>query len=102
MPALPPDIQKRVDRLNESFRAVLGEFDRQQRWRNAAGVAAFGTALCVLDACIAAEECVEPFVTQADRRVTARLREIALARDVLAPFLEHAAPASAPTAESPE
>lgn len=76
-----PAAQRRIDRLQASFRAVLEERDRAQRLDQIERLEAFGTALKLLDAAICAEDGT---FNAGDERHVARLREIATARDIFA------------------
>lgn len=91
---------ERIARLRAGFLAVLAEYERAQRVIRPDLVAAYGTVLVVLDACLAIEEGV--FATRdgrsgrvtadPDRAVMDRLREIAAARDLLGGAGRAAAP----------
>jgi hypothetical protein len=83
-----PVVQARIARLQKSFLLIYGDYDHARLSLEATGWAAFsvrmegyGTALKLLDACLAIEEGFTQ--RDGDHAVVARLREIAAARDLL-------------------
>jgi hypothetical protein len=84
--------QARIERLMEAWRVLLTLRDNAKLWNRSREIAALGTAMAIVDACIAVEE--GAFGDQPDvMLVVARLREFAAIRDIFA--AERPAPAEA-------
>jgi hypothetical protein len=88
-------LQARLDRFRASETILRVEYERAKRWRNHAAahgaelalataegrMKGFSVAIALLDACVIAEQGLSP-ARDADRNVVARLREIAIAREL--------------------
>jgi hypothetical protein len=75
---------KRIAKLQRAWSAAEAERGRAQRFNNGPAIEAFGTIMQLIDACIIAEDNLDPAFERENAIAMNRLRAIAVDRDIFA------------------